>query len=59
VIPETGRSGDDLVPVIDSFTFLSQEDKIAILNGNPKRVIPALGKWDTAGAGARQAVTAS
>ena len=28
VIPETGRSGDDLVPVIDSFGFLSEADKI-------------------------------
>jgi predicted TIM-barrel fold metal-dependent hydrolase len=53
VIPETGRSGDDLVPVIDSFSFISDADKVAILNGNPKKVIPALAKWE-----ARQAVTA-
>ena len=56
VIPETGRSGDDLVPVIDSFSFLSQEDKIKIFNENPKKVIPAMAKWDTAGS--KQAVTA-
>ena len=53
VIPETGLSGDNLVPVIDSYTFLSEADKLAILNGNPKKVIPALTKWE-----ARQAVTA-
>ena len=46
MIPETGRSGDDLVPVIDSFGFISEADKIAILNGNPKKVIPALAKWE-------------
>jgi predicted TIM-barrel fold metal-dependent hydrolase len=56
VIPETGRSGDDLVPVIDSFSFLSQADKIQILNGNPKKVFPAMAKWDVA---KKQAVTAS
>lgn len=57
VIPETGHSGDDLVPVIDSFSFISQQDKIAILHDNPLKVFPALAKWDKAGA--RQAVTAS
>jgi hypothetical protein len=56
VIPETGRAGDDLVPVIDSFGFLSQDDKVTIMNRNPKKIFPALEKWDPAGA--RQAVTA-
>ena len=44
VRPETGRTSDDLVPVIDSFDFLTQDDKLAIFNANPARVIPALGK---------------
>jgi len=44
VRPETGRTSDDLVPVIDSFDFLTQEDKLAIFNANPARVIPALAK---------------
>ena len=57
VNPDTGRTGDDLVPTIDSFAFLSEADKIAIFNGNPKIVIPALAKWDTATQ--RQAVSAS
>jgi hypothetical protein len=57
VNPDTGRSGDDLVPLIDSFDFLSAEDKMAIINGNPKKVIPALARWDTTGV--RQPVTAS
>lgn len=41
---EPGKTSDDLVPVIDSFDWLSAEDKLTILNGNPARVIPALGK---------------
>jgi predicted TIM-barrel fold metal-dependent hydrolase len=53
VNPDTGRSGDDLVPVIDSFSFLSQEDKIKIFNTNPKRVFPQMAKWDTPVAAAR------
>jgi hypothetical protein len=56
VNPETGRTGDDLVPVIDSFSFLSEAEKIQIMNGNPKKIFPALAKWDPAGA--RQAVPA-
>jgi predicted TIM-barrel fold metal-dependent hydrolase len=59
VIPETGRSGDDLVPVLDSFSFLSDADRIAIVNGNPKKVIPALAKWDSATASQPAAVPAS
>jgi hypothetical protein len=55
-IPETGRTGDDLVPVIDAFSFLSEADKIQILNGNPKKVFPTLARWDSAST--RQAVTA-
>ena len=35
--PETGRSDDDLVPMIDSFGFLSPEEKIAIVNTNIKQ----------------------
>ena len=56
VIPETGRTGDDLVPVIDSFSFLTQEDKLQILNDNPKTVFPALARFDPAAS--RQAVRA-
>ncbi len=44
VRPETGRTSDDLVPVIDSFGFLTEEDKIKIFNENPARVVPALAK---------------
>ena len=42
--PETGRTSDDLVPVIAVVDFLSEDDKIRIFNSNPARVIPALGK---------------
>jgi predicted TIM-barrel fold metal-dependent hydrolase len=44
VRPETGRTSDDLVPVISSFDFLSEADKVAIFHDNPARVIPQLGK---------------
>jgi predicted TIM-barrel fold metal-dependent hydrolase len=44
VRPETGRTSDDLVPVIGSFDFLTEEDKIKIFNENPARVVPALAK---------------
>jgi predicted TIM-barrel fold metal-dependent hydrolase len=44
VRPETGRTSDDLVPVIAGFDFLSEEDRMKIFNSNPARVIPALGK---------------
>ena len=42
--PETGRSEDDLVPVIASFGFLSEDDKKKIFNTNPAKVFPQLGK---------------
>ena len=44
VRPETGRTSDDLVPVIGSFDFLTEEEKIKIFNENPARVVPALAK---------------
>jgi predicted TIM-barrel fold metal-dependent hydrolase len=44
VRPETGRTSDDLVPVIDGFGFLATEDKVKIFNSNPAKVIPALAK---------------
>jgi predicted TIM-barrel fold metal-dependent hydrolase len=42
--PETGRPGDDLLPVIDGFAFLSTEDKVKIFHTNPAKVIPAMAK---------------
>jgi predicted TIM-barrel fold metal-dependent hydrolase len=44
VRPETGRTSDDLVPVIDAFDFLSGDDKKAIFNENPAKVVPAFRK---------------
>lgn len=44
VRPETGRSSDDLVPVIGAFDFLTEDEKIKIFNENPARVVPALAK---------------
>ncbi|MFD2415554.1 amidohydrolase family protein [Amycolatopsis pigmentata] len=44
VRPETGRTSDDLVPVIDAFDFLSEEDKRTIFHANPLKVVPGLAK---------------
>jgi predicted TIM-barrel fold metal-dependent hydrolase len=48
--PETGRTCDDLVPVIDSFAFLSGDDKLNIFNAGPARVVPALAAAARSGA---------
>jgi predicted TIM-barrel fold metal-dependent hydrolase len=38
--PETGKSGDDLVPVIGAFDFLTEDDKVSIFNKQPAAVFP-------------------
>ena len=38
--PETGRSADDLVPIISSYEFLSEEDKMDIFHNNPAKLFP-------------------
>ncbi len=52
VRPETGRPGDDLVPIISGFSFLSEDDKLAIFNKNPLRLFPAFERAAKAGAAA-------
>ncbi|MFN0026136.1 MAG: amidohydrolase family protein [Acidimicrobiales bacterium] len=37
-----GITGDDLVPVIGSFDFLSAEDKRAVFHDNPRRLFPRM-----------------
>lgn len=44
VRPETGRTSDDLIPVLDGFDFLSDEDRRAILHDNPLKVVPGFAK---------------
>lgn len=44
VRPETGRTSDDLIPVLRSFDWLTEDDRRKILHHNPARVCPALGK---------------
>jgi predicted TIM-barrel fold metal-dependent hydrolase len=44
VRPETGRTSDDLVPVISAYEFLTEQDKIDIFNANPAKVFPAMTK---------------
>ncbi|HEY5274745.1 MAG TPA: amidohydrolase family protein [Acidimicrobiales bacterium] len=39
-----GKSGDDIIPVLDSFDWLSAEDKVAIINTNPLKVFPQFAK---------------
>jgi predicted TIM-barrel fold metal-dependent hydrolase len=40
VRPETGKTSDDLVPIISQIGFLSEEDKVTIFNKNPQKVVP-------------------
>jgi predicted TIM-barrel fold metal-dependent hydrolase len=39
-----GKTSDDLVPVIDSFEWLTAQDKRTIFHDNPARVVPAFGR---------------
>ena len=38
VDPETGRTRDDIKPIIERFDWLSEEDKHAIFEGNARKV---------------------
>ena len=40
-----GKTGDDLVPVVASFDFLTEDDKVQIFNGNPARIFPAFNRF--------------
>jgi predicted TIM-barrel fold metal-dependent hydrolase len=42
--PETGRPGDDLVPIIGKMSFLNEEQKVDIFHTNCKTVAPAFSK---------------
>ena len=44
VRPATGRTSDDLIPVLRGFDWLSEEDRRRILHHNPAKVCPALAK---------------
>jgi hypothetical protein len=37
-----GKTADDLVPVIDSFDFLTDEDKVKIFRDNPLKILPRI-----------------
>jgi len=39
-----GLTSDNLLPVIDSLDFLSEADKVQIINGNPAKVFPGFAK---------------
>jgi len=42
VRPETGLTSDNMLPIIDAVSFLTEDDKKAIVNGNPLKVFPKL-----------------
>jgi predicted TIM-barrel fold metal-dependent hydrolase len=50
VRPETGKTSDDLVPVIAKMDFLSEDDKVTLFNRNPAGFCPQLGAIGKAGA---------
>jgi predicted TIM-barrel fold metal-dependent hydrolase len=39
-----GKTSDDLLPVLDSLDFLSDQDKVTIVNTNPLKVFPSFAK---------------
>ena len=45
-----GKTSDDLLPVIDSLDFLSEDDKTTIINKNPLKVFPSFAKVKEAAA---------
>lgn len=47
--PENGLRSDNLVPVIDSFEFLSKDDKLNIFHNNAFDAVPLLPKTGVAG----------
>jgi hypothetical protein len=56
VNPETGLSGDNLVPILSGFDFLTEADRLYIMNTGPRTVFPQMAKLDPVGA--KQAVNA-
>jgi hypothetical protein len=42
--PETGKSSDDLVPIIGDIDFLSEAEKVEIFNEGPAKIFPAFTK---------------
>lgn len=42
--PVTGKPSDDVVALIDSFDFLTTEQKTTIMHDNPRRIFPLLNK---------------
>jgi predicted TIM-barrel fold metal-dependent hydrolase len=44
VRPETGKTSDDLIPIISGYEFLTEQDRIDIFNRNPAKVFPAMAK---------------
>jgi len=51
--PETGRQGDDLVPYIGAFPFLSEDDKRLIFQDNSTKLCPALAQTTGKATGVR------
>jgi predicted TIM-barrel fold metal-dependent hydrolase len=42
--PETGKQGDDLIPIISKMSFLNEEQKLDIFHNNCKHVAPGFSK---------------
>jgi predicted TIM-barrel fold metal-dependent hydrolase len=51
--PETGRQGDDLVPYIGAMSFLTEDDKRLIFEGNSTLLCPALAQTTGKATGVR------
>jgi predicted TIM-barrel fold metal-dependent hydrolase len=44
VRPESGKTSDDMIPIIDAVPFLSEKDKMDIFHNNPAKFLPAFEK---------------
>jgi len=44
VDPRTGRSGDNVLPTLEEASYLTDDDRMAIVHHNPLKVLPAFAK---------------
>jgi hypothetical protein len=50
VRPETGKTSDDMIPILDAISFLSDSDKMDIMHNNGAKFLPAFEQVPTAAA---------
>jgi predicted TIM-barrel fold metal-dependent hydrolase len=43
--PSTGKPADDVLALLEGFDFITDEERIRIINDNPRRVFPRLSAY--------------